>query len=512
MFTTEQKVGLFVIATLVLLGVGTFLVGDIRLFGEQDRLPYTARISDVKGLKDQASVRVAGVEVGEVGGIHLQNGTAVVALRIRPDVKLPKSTVATVAGTGLVGEKYLTLSYKAGDDSRLKPGSTIPEGTKAQDMDDLMRKFGQVGDDVQEVTTTLRKVFGGEEGQARLQRIFDNVDKLTAELQGMAAENRDNLQKVVANLQTVTASLKQDLPPMVADFRKTAEGARQVIADNRQDLDRLVGRLSDTADNLAEITGNIREGRGTIGKLYKDGKVYEDISKISDNLQEITGKIRNGEGALGKLVSDKQVGRDLEQAVSGLGEYAGRVQRLQTSVSMDTRYLTRQHAAKTDFNVRLQSRPTRYYLLGVTSDGLVSAAKDAQPGDDLYGQSGEFGNDLKFTFMFGRTWPNYGLSGRIGLMQTSGGLGLSYYPFRSLELSADLWDFGGSNSGDNFDGPQSRLLARYSFLDDHLFVQGGVHNAFSNQYRSAFVGAGLRFFDEDLKYIMGSVPTSTGGL
>ena len=510
MLATEQKVGLFVVATLVLLGIGTFLVGDMRFFGAGDRLPYQARISDVKGLRQQAPVRIAGVEVGEVGGIRLAEGHALVQLRIQADVRLPESTVATIGGTGLVGEKYVTLSYEPGAEGRLEPGATIPEGARAQDMDDLMRKFGQVGEDVKEITETLRTVLGGEEGQAKLERIFTNVDKLTGDLQGMAAENREGLRRVVANLETVTASLKQDLPPMVADFRQTAEGARQVIADNREDLDRLVARLSETADNLAEITGHIREGKGTIGKLYKDEKVYTDLARISENLQDITGKIREGEGALGKLVADDQVGRDLEQAVSGFGEYAGRIQRLQTSVAMDTRYLTEQGTSKTDFNVRLQTRPTRYYLLGATSDGLVTQARDASPGDELYGEKGEFGNELKFTFMFGRSWPNYGVSGRIGLMQSTGGLGMSYYPFRSLELSADLWDFGGSNAGADFDGPQSRFLARYSFLDDHLFVQGGVHNAFSDDYRSPFFGAGLRFFDEDLKYLMGSVPS--GGL
>jgi len=510
MFSTEQKVGLFVVATLVVLGIGTFLVGDVRFLGEQDRVAYTARITDVKGLKQQAAVRIAGVEVGEVGGIRLVDGQALVKLRIRTDVDLPQSTRATIAGTGLVGEKYVTLSYDAGAEGRLKPGATIPEGDKAQDMDDLMRKFGKVGSDVQEVTTTLRKVLGGEEGQAKLKRIFDNIDKLAADLQGMAAENREGLRKVVANLETITTSLEKDLPPMVAEFRETAEGAHRVIDDNRADLDRLVTKLRDTADNLAEITGNIRAGKGTIGKFYKQEKVYDDIARISDNLENITGKIRNGDGALGKLVSDKQVGRDLEKAVSGLGEASGRLQRLQTSVSMDTRFLTEQETSKTDFNVRLQTRPTRYYLAGITSDGLVTQAEDAQAGEPLAGQRDEFGNELKFTFMFGRSWPNYGISGRIGLMQSTGGMGLSYYPLRSLELSADLWDFGGGNSGDDFDGPQSRFLARYSFLDDHLFVQGGLHNAFSDRYRSPFVGAGLRFFDEDLKFLMGSVPT--GGL
>ncbi len=491
MFGTEQKVGLFVIATLILLGVGTFVVGDVQFLGKQEGQTYTARIADVKGLNEQAPVRIAGVDVGKVGTIRLADGEARVELLIQPDVRLPESTVATIGGTGLVGEKYVTLSYEPGDETRLEPGATIPEGERARDMDELMRIFGSVGEDVKDLTGSLREVFGDEEGQQKLERILDNMDKLAGDMQGMVAENRENLRK------------------MVADFRATAAGARNVIAENREDLRNLVARLQETADNLAEITGNIRDGKGTIGKFYKEEAVYDDIQRISANLEDITERINNGEGALGKLVSDEEVGRDLESAVSGLGEYAGRMQRLQTSVSMDTRYLTEQETSKSGFDLRLQSRPTRYYLLGVTSDGLATKAREAEPGDPLY-QAGDFGNDFKFTFMFGKDWPSYRLSGRIGLFQSTGGLGASFYPLRSVELSADLWDFGGDNSGADFDGPQSRLMARYAFFDDHLLLQGGLHNAFSEDLRSPFVGLGLRFFDEDLKYLVGSVPT--GGL
>ena len=510
MFGTEQKVGLFVVATLILLGIGTFVVGDLAWLDDQERVTYTARVSDVKGLREEASVRIAGVEVGKVSTIRLAGGQARVELRVQQDVPLPESTRATVGGTGLVGEKYLILEARAGDTSRLEPGATIPEGEKARDMDDLMRTFGKVGEDVQELTGRLREVFGDEEGERKLERILNNVDSLSSDLRGMAAENREGIKEVVANLEAITSDLQRDLPETVAEFAATAKGARQVIDENRDNLRALVAKLRETSENLAEITGNIREGEGTIGKLYKEEAVYADLTRISDNLNEITSKINDGEGALGKLVSDKQVGKDLESAVAGLGEYSGRLQRLQTSVSMDNRYLTEQETSKTDFNVRLQTRPTRYYLAGLTSDGQVTQAKDAGPGDPLYNQDGEFGNELKFTFMFGRDWPGYNLSGRIGLLQSTGGMGLSYYPFRSVELSADLWDFGGDNSGSDFEGPQSRFMARYSFLNDHLLLEGGIHNAFSDELRSPFVGLGLRFFDEDLKYLAGSVPT--GGL
>ena len=510
MFASEQKVGLFVLATLVLLGLGTFLVGDLNFLGNRESVAYTAQLSDVQGLNEKADVRVAGVDVGKVSAIHLRGGKAQVKLRIRPDVRLPESTRATVSGSGLVGEKYVTLAYDADDGPALAPGATIPEGGQARSMDDLMRTFGAVGEDLRGLTSSLNKVFGSEDGQQKLARTLDNVDRLAASLRKMAKENRQGLKKIVANLQEVTGEIRQDLPAMVTEMRDAASGANTVIRENRADLRKMMAGLSDTADNLAKVTGDIRKGEGTIGKLYKEEKLYEDVASVSANLKKITSRIEKGEGALGKLVSDDEVGRDLEKTMSGLGEYSGRMQRIQTAVSLDTRYMTEQEASKSSFNVRLQTRPTRYYQLGLTSDGLATQANDGSPGDPLFGQEDEFGEEYKFTFMFGKDWPSYRLSGRVGLFQSAGGLGLSYYPYPSLELSADAWDFGGGNAGRGFDGPQSRLMAQYAFFDDHLMVEGGVHNAFSSEYRSPFVGVGLRFFDQDLKYLAGSVPT--GGL
>lgn len=497
MFGTEQKVGLFIVGTLILLGIATFIIGDMDPLGAPERKTYTAVFSDVKGLKEQAPVRMAGVEVGRVGAIRLANGEAEVELLLRSDVEVPEGSGVLIGGSGLVGDKYVVITHPeesgrggeggagvaTGKQGTLPEGSTIREETPSQDLDDLMRTYGDVGEDVQELTGSLRE---------------------------MVEANREDLRRVVANVRDLTQFLKQDLPPMVEDFRGTAENANDILAENQENVRQLVARLNQSADNLAEISGEIRAGNGTIGRLYREEGVYTELETISQNLGEITTKINEGEGALGKLVSDDDVGRQLESAVSGIGEYTDRVQRMQTSVSLDSRYLTEQETTKSDFNVRLQSRPTRYYLLGATSDGLPTQAEDAEAGDPLFGQEDEFGSDYKFTFMFGKSWSEYGLSGRIGMLQSTGGVGMSYYPARSLELSADLWDFGGANSGTEFDGPQSRFMARYAFLDDHLLLEGGVHNAFSEEYRSPFVGLGLRFFDEDLKYLAGSVPT--GGL
>lgn len=489
MWGPEQKVGLFVFATLVLLGMGTFIIGDWDLWGEQGEA-YTATFSDIQGLKEQAPVRMAGVEVGKVSDIRLADGQAQVTLRLQSDLQLPRSTQAMVEGTGLVGEKYVTLSYEAGDPTRLEPGGQIPQASQAKSMDDLMQSFGRVGDNLADLTDTLRASLGGEEGEKRIQRIVTNLDATLHEVRSMVVENRRVIRQTVKNAESVSAEL------------------RDTIRENRSTLRQTLERVADASDNLARISGNIREGKGTLGRLYREDGLYRKVESISANLEDLTTQISSGEGTIGKLAYDEELGEKLDSAITSLGEMTGRMYKLKTTVGMDTRYLTRHEESRTDFQVRLQSKPERYYVAGVTSDGLATRANDTtDPNDRFIGR--DFGDELKFTFLFGREWPGYNLSGRIGLLESAGGIGLSYYPWRSMELSADLWDFGGANSGD-FGGPQSRLMARYSFLEDHLSVQAGMHNALSDDYRSPFAGIGLRFYDEDLKYLVGGMPV--GGM
>ncbi len=69
--------------------------------------------------------------------------------------------------------------------------------------------------------------------------------------------------------------------------------------------------LSETLQNLALITGAIKNGEGTAGLFLKDKKLYEDLTAI-------TGAIRNGEGTIGKFLTDKSVFQNLEEFTADL--------------------------------------------------------------------------------------------------------------------------------------------------------------------------------------------------
>ena len=83
----------------------------------------------------------------------------------------------------------------------------------------------------------------------------------------------------------------------------------------------------------------INAGKGTLGKLAKDEKLYNETTAAMTNFKEIMEKINRGEGSVGKLVNDESLLKNvklslqkLDKATEGL-EDAGPLSVLGTAVN-----------------------------------------------------------------------------------------------------------------------------------------------------------------------------------
>jgi phospholipid/cholesterol/gamma-HCH transport system substrate-binding protein len=108
----------------------------------------TAKFDRVEGLRDGGDVRVSGIKVGSIISQTLdpKNYLAVVRMSIDPAVKLPTDSIATIASTGLLGDKYLSIVPGA-EDEFIKPGGEIVHTTPPVSLESLIGQFiyGQGG-------------------------------------------------------------------------------------------------------------------------------------------------------------------------------------------------------------------------------------------------------------------------------------------------------------------------------------------------------------------------------
>ncbi len=138
-FDVELAVGLFVIAGVLALGYLSIKLGKMEVVGGKGYEVY-ALFSNSGGLKAGSAIIIAGVDVGRVKSIGLENYQARVVLDLPENVKLQEDAIASIKTRGLIGEKYIEIT-PGGSGKMIKPGGRIRETQPAIDLEELISKF-----------------------------------------------------------------------------------------------------------------------------------------------------------------------------------------------------------------------------------------------------------------------------------------------------------------------------------------------------------------------------------
>jgi phospholipid/cholesterol/gamma-HCH transport system substrate-binding protein len=139
----ETAVGFFVLLGILCVSYLAIKLGRMELIEDQG-YHLTAKFTSVSGLRVGANVEMAGVPVGKVASIRLENSTtgaqAVLMLRFDTDLKLADDTIASIKTSGLIGDKYVSIS-PGGSENLLAAGGTIEETEPSLDIESLIGKY-----------------------------------------------------------------------------------------------------------------------------------------------------------------------------------------------------------------------------------------------------------------------------------------------------------------------------------------------------------------------------------
>ena len=473
-FSTEAKVGLVVLVGVALLTYMTFTVGGWR-FGTPKGYRLYAEFDTVAGLDLKGPVKLAGVEIVKVEGITLIDNRARVTMRIRPDVKIRHGAQATLRATGLLGEKYLEIIPGQPEEGFLAEGDTIAQTEKAADLDRLIHQLSSIAEDVKAVSASLREALGTPEGEQSIKEIVANIRELSRNLSTTVKKNQDNFSTAVANIKEFSQSLKDEGPKLLAS------------------IDEMTAKLSSVASKL-------EKGEGTLGKLITEEGIYNKLDSTLDSLDKVTQRLEKGEGTIGKLLTDEKAYDQITGALEGLSGAVSRIERFKTFIGIRNEYQLQEGDNKGYFSVQLQPRPDKFYLLELVDDPRGEVKETVtQIDSDTPVQELKTQRRLKFSALFGKRFSDLTL--RAGLMENTFGVGADYSLFSDrLKFSLDAWDF----SSDDPQNERVHLKATGGYtLFKYLFVHGGYDNFLNRDIDTYFVGGGVRFEDEDLKYLLG---------
>ena len=491
-FSIEAKVGFFVVIGILILAYMSMKVGKLKYGPDQGYTVY-AYFDSAEGLVEGVSVEIAGVDVGEVAEIGLENGKAKVVLQLNPDVTVTTDTQAAVRTKGVLGDKYVELILGSEKAPPLKSGQRIRRTVSPTSIDTLFQQLSAIGEDVQKLTGSLSNVLGGEAGQTSLQVIIDNLRELTVTLNKTVQKNRENIDRTLDNfsvfsgdLRDISSSNKEALADIVTNFREASQQLRETVLAFNQ------------------ITDKINRGEGTIGRLINDEETVESMNQTLVALKQISEKINRGEGTIGRLINDEETVDNVNQTLTNVNDFLEKEQRFQTYLDYRGEYLFDSEDMKSYLSLRIQPKEDKYYLLQVVDDPAgkkeETVITTTESGTTTTKVIEEVEKDeLKFSAQIAKRYYDLGLRG--GLFESTGGVGADYYFFDDrLVLSLEAFDF------DPDDNPHLKFKADYTPFH-YLYITGGVDDFVSEDGdESVFVGMGLHFSDQDLKTLLSGAP------
>lgn len=482
-FSTAAKVGAFTIVTTAA-GAMIFRFVDKSGSGQDGYMVY-ALLKDAMGIAKHSQVRMAGIPIGTIESVRLENGKARVDIRVNRDVTLHDDAALAKVMSSLLGEYVVTLTGGTQGKPKLTDGDRVHLVVDSPTTDQILQNVSDVAKDVQKISSSLAQSLGTDRSRDDIKAILGNLARVTEALNQTVLENRETIRTTLTNIENITNNSQPELVRILENVR--------VLTGDVRDL-------------LAKPTGNEKPGdvREIVGRVSNASKSLESTL---ENINAAAGRLERGEGTLGRLSKDEHLINEVEGVAETVGEFVGGMDRLQTYVGLRSDYLFLSGSVKSYVELRLQPREDKYYLVEIVNDprGLTRFeqvdVRTTNPNDPpAYREIRTVTtNAFRFSLQFAQNFGPF--TARFGIKESTGGAGLDLHLFQDrFELRQDLFGFG------EVVLPRWRVSLGYEFVN-RLWLTGGVDDMLSSDRRDYFVGMQLLFNDEDLKSVLPFAPS-----
>lgn len=281
----EIKVGLFVVATAVLVVLALVFVGGLNVL-QKPMNTYTMRTHFAGGMEQGAPVRYAGIKVGRVEGVRIDlddPGRAVVTFTVDPQIPIRQDSSAQVSSLGLLGEYYVEITPGSAEGALLPTGSEIPVQESVQ-WTELVNRVGAATEEAKGLLTDVRP---------RVNATLDNIKDLTGE------ENRERVRQVLAKMDGILTDARPRLKTILANFDNTSakiDKFMDEIKGTREQLDVVLknwGQLTGRED--AEVERTLRQLRDTL--VRAEGAMDEVNRLLIANREHLDVTLENFEAS-----------------------------------------------------------------------------------------------------------------------------------------------------------------------------------------------------------------------
>jgi phospholipid/cholesterol/gamma-HCH transport system substrate-binding protein len=431
----EVKLGLFLIA--VFLVFAYFIIKTqscSELLSGGKRYPIQAKFASVAGMYTTAPVRLAGVKIGIVDRIYLDGRKAVVRMMINKKYPILSDARAMISTIGFVGEKYIEIVYK--DEFNVKHPAIIQPG-------------GEI---------LVIEPFSLDEIKAKFDNIYDRTIQITDSINAIVSDRstQESLRSSFANLKDVSESLKTML----------ADGGR--VSGFIDDLSLIANKLQGTVDKAGHLLGELDRGMGgeDQGMLKDLREAAASIQKATGNLSQISADLRQGKGTAGKLLQDEQLYKKIDDSVAAVDSLLRDLEKKKQAIEA----ITFNYAVHFDYFTRLKRARSALEVDVTAPHFLILTGVNEDPAS---------GTPL-FTAMGGRRVTFVSVA--AGLVESDLGAALRLNMLKN-RLSLDLYAYRFYREKN----PLVKTMLRFS-LSRNIRLQAGYYDLLQPENREFMMG------------------------
>ena len=281
-YSKEIKVGFLAIIGIMMSIFSYNYLKGINLF-EKNR-KFTIKYEKVDGLSVSNPVTLNGFKIGKVQKINFnpQNSRELmVDIIVENDILFPKTSLAELYETGLIGGKAIAIIPDYKNDSTLAVDGDLLKGIIKPGLTELVNQI------LPQVQLQIEAVMKNAE------IVLSNINTLFDD------ETKQELKSSIQDFSNLTQNLSD-----------TSVKISELISGNSVDLSDAISNFRITSNNIKTITDSISSNEIV--------SITSNLNKLVANLNSITKRLMNSEGTAGKLIYDKSIYNNLENATKEL--------------------------------------------------------------------------------------------------------------------------------------------------------------------------------------------------
>ena len=313
--SNELRLGIFVTIGIFAILLTIMLLGNYSLTSKYIINSY---FDNTAGLPKKAKVKIAGVNVGNIKDIVLENGKAKVILIIDRNIKIYSNASAKIVSMGIIGTKYIDINPGTSTNKLLEHGGTINTSTE-KSLEEMVENA------TQQINILLTNACEGLNKQF-FQNLYDTVE---------------NLKKVSENISNKEKQISQ----IIENFNNFSANLQEITSKNKDDIRDIVIQLKTVSEKIDTIINKINSGNGTIATLINDEQMSKNIKETVSEVKVTVDQLQNLVNKTKKLKID--------------WEYMGR-------------FDTKAEKFRNDFGIRFRPNNHKFYYLGISNIGNYS--------------------------------------------------------------------------------------------------------------------------------------------